>query len=486
MREHRRTKIDSKIQPLAPALRLDDPHLFGNDAAEDEVPEILAGYFLEHAQLTTFFNREARLQVVRARKGMGKSAALAKLAYDIMNERTTEGSPDLVVRMTGVDLIGLGTFTGTDWSFLHNQWKLVILRAIASEYENKHIEPVLRSSVANKITVEHLSGFRNRRLADVLHERLSPGTSAQVGPSVNNIWIFIDDIDATFADTELFRARVSTFFSACRQLAREIDGLRIRASVRTDVWTALRKNEDLDKCEQYMSTLRWQKTELTRMLVMRIIAYISRNKSDEAVNIDHLSESEIIELGFKSRFRWGDNSVRPAQPLVILSAGRPRWLSQLCRLAGKEACRRSQARIGGGEVFTVMKEFGQLRLADLYKEHSHQFADLQRATDAFSRAGRRYTYSSLERQLVDKYVFPRGAGNIPDIDGQPYRHPKQLIRFFYKINFLMARNDADGDGSNPSFIDYDGMPDFLSEDEVQVPPYSLEVHPSYRVALGIK
>lgn len=140
-----------------------------------------------------------------------------------------------------------------------------------------------------------------------------------------------------------------------------------------------------------------------------------------------------------------------------------------------------------GEIHAIMADFGRLRLADLFKEHSHQFSDIQQIVEVFSRAERRYSYQDLEMRVVDKYIFPKGAGNIPSVDGKPYRSAKQIIRFLFKINFLMARvENPEGTGGGPTFMNYDEIPEFLSEEERNMPPYLLEVHPSYRVAIGIK
>lgn len=65
-------------------IRLTDPHLFGNDAAEDEDAEIFASYALERPELGDFTSPSRRICIARAYKGEGKSALLRLSARQIV------------------------------------------------------------------------------------------------------------------------------------------------------------------------------------------------------------------------------------------------------------------------------------------------------------------------------------------------------------------------------------------------------------------
>jgi hypothetical protein len=88
--------------------------------------------------------------------------------------------------------------------------------------------------------------------------------------------LLVDDIDATFFDTPPLKLKIGTFFSACRKISREVQNLSIRASVRTDVWSILRDNEDLDKSEQYMVDIRWNLREMEAIILKRILACLHK------------------------------------------------------------------------------------------------------------------------------------------------------------------------------------------------------------------
>ena len=70
---------------MPPILNIDilNKELFGNDAGEDEKIEILNSYYVDRDDLKDFFDKEVKLNVVSARKGMGKSSLLARLNYKL-------------------------------------------------------------------------------------------------------------------------------------------------------------------------------------------------------------------------------------------------------------------------------------------------------------------------------------------------------------------------------------------------------------------
>jgi hypothetical protein len=110
-----------------------DGTLFGNDAGEDERPEILNSYFVDQPSFRSFFERGSNFRVARSRKGMGKSALLSKLAYDLRNDP----SNPIVINATGASLIGL-LAKPKDMSYLSLQsyWYSVLLTRINQEIGN--------------------------------------------------------------------------------------------------------------------------------------------------------------------------------------------------------------------------------------------------------------------------------------------------------------------------------------------------------------
>lgn len=370
---------------LYPELPLRDEELFGNDAGEDEDPDVLASYFVSRELFEPFFSRERRVSVARSRKGMGKSALLSKLAYDI----TKHGGDDIVIHTTGSDLLGLAKFDSGDHQLFQLRWKQVLCARINLELGRRLGFAFSDTSLA-LVEAAEIAGFKGRNLIGSLLSRITAKeipieikTPAQ-GDSVSllkratenlggaRVWLLVDDIDSTFIDTAEMAARTASFFSACRSVIKDVQGLNLRASVRTDVWTVLRNHEDLDKFEQYIIDIQWPSAELQQILAKRIHAYLKRNHPNSVPAKQWPPEThaeELIRIVFANRIRWGNASVPPFQPVSIYAAGRPRWMTQLCRMSGVEAARVRAQRIGLSEINSVMRDFGRYRLSDIYKEH---------------------------------------------------------------------------------------------------------------------
>jgi hypothetical protein len=61
---------------------------------------------------------------------------------------------------------------------------------------------------------------------------------------------------------------LSTFFTACRYLARDVKGICCRVTLRTDVWPIVRRSdESLDKMEQYVKDIVWGKKRFSVAIV---------------------------------------------------------------------------------------------------------------------------------------------------------------------------------------------------------------------------
>lgn len=301
---------------------LSDGALFGNDAGEDELPDILNSYFVDQIAFKPFFSKENPFQVARSRKGMGKSALLNKLAYDL----GILGDDYIVINVTGANLIGiLPPPRGASYLELQNYWVKVICARINFEI-GKSVGFAFTETDMALVESSEIAGFKERNIVGSLIQRVK---SSKIPIEItlkefNNheellkralekydqkkVWLLVDDIDSTYVDTQDQQAVTSTFFSACRALVREVDGLFIRASVRSDVWKSLRNNEDLDKCEQYIIDIYWSVSNLKILLSKKIYAYFKRNslsfKGGEEPDYKKDADDLLLYV-FTSKMTWG-------------------------------------------------------------------------------------------------------------------------------------------------------------------------------------
>lgn len=491
------------------SIKLDDKTLFGNDAGEDEDIEVLTSYFVNQPAFNDFLDTNVRLQVARARKGMGKSALLSKFAHDL----AALPSKPLILHLVPSTLTGMLSPPETDNStVLENYWKQVICRAINFEIANT-IGFAWRDDDITLVENAELASFKGRNIIGALASRLlgkinifgaieiknSPVSIDNNGQllkriqeearEARDVWFLLDDIDTKFQNTPTQQAYVSSFFSACRSLVRDIKGISIRGTVRSDVWTSLRAAEDLDKFEQYVCDISWTTNQQKDILVKRIYAFVMRKHGKSYVARNWTIErhaDDFIELAFMRRLKWGNSAVPAINVLRILAAGRPRWMAQLCRLAGNKAVANGNARIGVSEINDVMVDFGKRRLADLYKEHSHQFQDLQKLIESFSSGERRYSTKEICSKITNGYIKLKSVSAIPDVDGMPYKDSIQIAHFLFKCGFVMGHNQEDPTQDSPEFVSYDMRPDLLQVDTNLDDGMMWEIQPSYRRTLRIK
>ncbi|NMV36496.1 P-loop ATPase, Sll1717 family [Ralstonia insidiosa] len=486
-------------------LKLNDKSLFGNDAGEDENIEVLASYFVNQDSFDDFLDDSVRLQVARGRKGMGKSALLSKFAYELSK---TDSKP-LIVQVVPSNLSGLQTPPATqNHGILENYWKQVICQSINYEMA-KAIGFAWKDDQITLVDGAEIAGFKGKNIIGALASRLlgkvnlfgsiefKYGQSGiqnneqllkriqEEGSDARQVWFLLDDIDSKFQNTPEQKAYISSFFSACRTLIREIQGISIRATVRTDVWTSLRDAEDLDKFEQYVCDIDWNASQQKDILVKRIYAYVMRRHAKSYVAKNWTMDKhpdDIIELAFTRRMTWGNSGVPPVHVLRILAAGRPRWMAQLCKLAGLNATKKNKNRIGIGEINEAMDKFGVNRLSDLYKEHNHQFSDLQKLIESFSGGERRYSTDDLMKKIMGSFIKNRGAGGIADVDGEPFRDSWQIAHFLFKCGFIVGHKSV----GSPEFVTYAMRPDLLQVATNLDDGMIWEIQPSYRTVLKIK
>lgn len=443
--------------------------IFGNDNGEDEDPEVLAGYFLEHQSFTRASDKSRRIEIVRARKGMGKSALLSHLKYRLTQPHNPIDKEAIVIKATGNELIGLSNFTGNDASNIENRWKQVICKRISMEIANR-IGFAGSDDTISLVEAAEIEGLKGKNLVSGLITRIGKAvniaalaaTNGAVSIETSNttnpdrlgyehilkrlqeskeksVWLLIDDIDAKFIDTPELQTRIGAFFSAIRSLAFSVEGLRIRASVRPDVWTNLRGMEDQDKFRQYITEIKWSDEHLRRIFAKRILSHLQRNgNADYAQWNEQTDYSRILAQVFSGQFRIG--SQKDSDPLrvaMMLAGKRPRWLGQLCKQAGNAA---GTSLIQQRHFDAVMGSFGQEKISDLIKEHQHQFKELQKTIDAFRGSEKSLNKHKLLLLIERLFVKKLGPENVPNVNGFPFQSTDQIAEFLFEIDFIVGEN----------------------------------------------
>jgi hypothetical protein len=472
---------------------------FGNEAGDDADAEELSAYFVEQDTFASFLSLKKKLLVATARKGVGKSALLQWIAQRIPEQ----DSDALVIKVRGADLVRSKfnlTSTLTTPNDYIQDW---MCRLCALANRKLAIEQGFAFSDDSISLVEtaEIDGYKARNLVGCLVDRmqslLKEGKTTKIQASnevellkrisrtkERNLWIIIDDLDATYQNTDIEALTLATFFSACRYLTQDVKGVYFRVSLRTDIWPLLRRyDEALGKIDQYVSEILWEQGDFLKLLAFRIHASTSdvNGKSElKAFGASTKEMEKALTTAFVPKMLWGEKMVDTYKAIYTLSYERPRWAVQLCKLAQTSALRKGAKQISKETIDSVWGEYGAKRIADVVAEHKHQCPEIEEILNGFRGVERLLTRESLLAWIKNR------IGNHIDvsIEGKRTRDPKQIARFLYRVGFIVARSD--GEGGAYEHYRFDQMHDLLLSRTNEDFGMKWEIHPCYRQALDIK
>jgi len=369
----------------------------------------------------------------------------------------------------------------------------VINRALAGK-----IKYAFDDDSISLVEAAEIDGYKSKNLVSCLLDRLESmiHTGKPIRQGVldelqmlkrnanRNVWIIIDDLDATFQNTKEESLELATFFSACRYIAQDVKGVCFRATMRTDVWAILRRyDESLDKMEQYVEDILWHQDDFLRLLFLRIKAQLERNGETVTVPLEGkgISESEenYLDKIFVKTMLWGCKNVRTYKVLYTVSYERPRWAIQLCKLAQSAALRNKHSHIQKEDIDSIWGGYGAQRISDLVAEHKHQCPQIQELLNGFRGCER-----LMSRDNLLKWIKNHISNHlVPIIEGDENRSEREIAHFLYRLGFIMARSDSDDGYEHYSF---NQMPDFLTSRTDSDFNLKWEIHPCYREALDIQ
>jgi hypothetical protein len=479
---------------MLPTIAVQARQLWGNEAADDEDPEILNSYFVTQPQWGEFFDAKVALSIARARKGMGKSALLRECAFRAQHEDAS-----LVIPIKGSDLVAQKEFKNQTPIEQIYDWQQRVC-TIVSRYIGANIGLAFTDDKITLVESAELAGWKARNIVGLLIDRLK-GKIGRVeltkmpvkdssailsrffaGDEEALVWLLIDDIDATFGGTPAEVMRLSTFFSACRDLAANYRGLIIRVVVRTDVWALIRKlDEALDKAEQYIFDISWSQKQFRQFLVERISSYVKRTCGQEVLN--GMSDDQLLNAVFDSKFRWGDTHVSPHRVIHTYAAGRPRWATQLCRMAGTEAVKVGAQKIKMGHISQVLDAYGGYRVDDVAREYRQQCERIAEIVNAFAKREAIFGTEDLLR-----FIDERVIGNLRvEIDGHLADDPMEIARLLFRAGFLLGLDEKDKkDKRVVEYYQFEEKPDLLKSHANLDDGMKWFIHPSFHRVLSLR
>ena len=483
--------MTSQSQIIPEFIDISDPRLFGSETADTEEPNDLEKYFVESEEFRDFLAITSGFCVARARKGVGKSALLkhALSSFSRSGVRSTF--------ITGGHILSHGELNGTTTNELLRDWRATLCRAALEIVAQEILRPKSQTELAILRKVKPIGRKVSifARLVSIIRFNIPFVSSSEIGESSsyellkqyleeNNIKValVIDDVDATFRPSEKEKLSLGAFFTSARLLSGEISNFLIRASVRSDVWTTIsRSDEALDKCEQHITDISWSYKGTRAILGNRIRRYLSEKEELTEIKgnegLQAASDDELIDLIFVSVLPWGTFHWDNFRVLHRLSAGRPRWALQLCKMATAELRKtKSNNKVTTGLLSHILPSYSKFRIGDIVKEHRHQCENIEDIVMAFDGAKQRFSTTDVLSYIQNRVCrFYQVA-----IDGDK-AEPQDIASFLYRIGFLEATNTKDRN-EHMEFSDYPHFFVSLSADHSYV---NWDINPSFRAALHL-
>jgi hypothetical protein len=462
--------------------------LFGNDAAEFEDDDTFNSFVYEREDIKLFNNASRKICIAHAYKGEGKSSILK-----LCKARAKQISDATVVNVTGIEMSPNQNSWDIDlWS---REWKNIILKNIACEVA-RSINMAWTDNATSLVEIAESNGFKDRSIVGYITERLAPQHKVRDTPIQGDIgkrierylngkkysvWLIVDDIDQNFENTKNHKVKLASFFDAIRSICISIPEIKVRFSIRPNVWKILKQEYASigSHFDQFIVDIKWNEEQIRRLLANRIRGFMQRNSIDGLENFPQTEtgDKSLISLVFEDPMNW--NGGRPPHVVLdTLSRNRPRWLVVLCKLAYARARDRNSFKIILSDIMDDLADFGNKRIDDIVAEYSCQCQQVREIISAFKKQEKTYNNDQLS-YLINKRVLNSLNPTISGVIGKVGSN--EIIHFLYQIGFISARRERQGGGYD--HVEFHDDPTIMRDRTIMGSGISWEIHPIFVNAL---
>lgn len=195
------------------------------------------------------------------------------------------------------------------------------------------------------------------------------------------IVIYLDDLDRGWENTTADIKNLSAMLNAVRDLSRDMQNLKFRIALRSDVYYAVRtSDETTDKIDGSVIWQSWSNHEILVMLIKRIETYFGREiNQDFLLSQKQRDISHYLNQVFEERFHGSGHweNAPMYQVLMSLIRKRPRDLVKLCTLAARKAYQNHHHLILTTDLESVFKNYSNDRLTDTSTEYKSELPMIQ-------------------------------------------------------------------------------------------------------------
>lgn len=423
--------------------------IFGAFDGEGENIMRLSQYYLKTDVYDSVkANLPARILV--GSKGVGKSA-LFRMA---MKEGREQGKLCILIKPDDIAEIGQKHET---LMISIRQWKhgltKIIVRKVLEELE-------LYEDEVNAVNPIKFGGRILRLLKDSLLKLEKDGQVAnekrkdidKVSKQLP-IEVYLDDLDRGWQNRKEGLIMISALINSIRDMSAENDGLIFKLALRTDVYNAVRtEDESSDKFEGLVVNYRYKLHAIYVLLIKRILTF--KNEKFDESELLRLPQKEtahylngVFDEKFQGKGVWENKPMHNV--LFSLIRNRPRDLVKLCTLAATEAYRNNSDLISSTHIEAILPEYSKSIITDTIAEYKSELPSIDRLiygmkpnkqAKAFAQS---FYFTSIE--LKEKLFKLSQQGEFKFATNRAGK-PQDLITFLFKIGFLTATKVQD-DGS---------------------------------------
>lgn len=454
--------------------------LFGFEDAESESPERLKEYYLKKDTYSSMF-ADLPVRILVGHKGTGKSALFRVL----MSDEEERGSIVVIIKPDDIAEICLEQ---SNFLLRIREWKEGLLRIIAEKALSQFgtEDATIWQAVAKKgLGLLEFLSQTSGKLKELVDATEAQRKCAEKYLKNRKVVVFLDDLDRGWEGKKDDVTRISALLNAVRDIASENNGLRFKVALRSDVYYLARtSDESTDKIEGSVVWCKWTNHEILVMLIKRILTYNHQNADYEKLLLSdqfHLSTylDGVFERKFQGLGRWSDTYTYKV--LMSMIRKRPRDLVKLCALAASHAYSEKSNIIRTDHLRASFDEYSQGRLQDTINEYRSELPNIQdlllemKPSRKEKNEKKGYIYTTPELKAKLRNIMEHRKFYLAGISATE----NTLLNFLYKINFITARKDFDGEEIQRKYFEENR---YLTTASVDF-GYDWEVHPAFRWAL---
>lgn len=423
--------------------------IFGTYDGEGEKIDRLREYFLK---TDTYESTASNLpvKILVGSKGVGKSA-LFRIA---IKEGQEKGKLCILIKPDDIAEIGE---KHESLMISIRQWKYgltkIIVRKILEQFDLYEDDSVIIDPIKfggkifpllNDVFTKYQAGGK----------KPTPGYAQYLTPNVNYpIEIFLDDLDRGWQNRKEGLIMISALINSIRDMSTENEGLIFKLALRTDVYAAVRtEDESSDKFEGLVTYNSYKIHEIYVLLIKRILTFENiQFDEEELLASSQKRTAHYLNTVFEETFNGEGEWENKPMYIVLLSIirNRPRDLVKLCTMAAKEAFKNKSSKIRTKDLQNILPDYSKSIINDTIAEYKSELPSIDRLIYGMKPNKKTRTtseaYHFTSAELKDKLFRLSQMGEFRFASGRSAT-PQDLVTFLFKIGLLTATKPIEGGG----------------------------------------